>query len=212
MKVCVQELVGVCTVAKTGFSWHKFFGPSGVTYRHFNLGSKSKAKLGLETTVEILRLALSRVTAEKSEWRLVDWRHKTESLRISIRRSASAGCGQGLCIGCVPANTHRVLQLKLETNSLLDSPQAFKKFSVWSQQLEDKTEKLRTSKPLKEQNLRGCLAGLPGWWIKDAHYSNRWEQCRPLHDQVEKKFPPAPKQPNQMWTCITTQIALPPIR
>lgn len=47
-----------------------------MTHRHFNPGRKGKAKLGLETTGEILKLALSKVTAplqkKKSEWQLVD--------------------------------------------------------------------------------------------------------------------------------------------
>lgn len=70
-------------MAKTGFSWHTFFGPGGVMYRHFNLGRKSKAKLVLETSGEILKLALSRGTVSKI--RVVDGRNKTETLRICIR-------------------------------------------------------------------------------------------------------------------------------
>lgn len=34
-----------------------------MTHRHFNPGRKGKAKLGLETTGEILKLTLSKVTA-----------------------------------------------------------------------------------------------------------------------------------------------------
>lgn len=54
-------------MAKPGFSGHTFFGPRVVTHRHFNLGRKSKAKLGLETSGEIPKLALSKVTALKNQ-------------------------------------------------------------------------------------------------------------------------------------------------
>lgn len=50
----------------TGFTRYiTSFGPSDVMYRPFNLGRTSSAKLGLETTGEILNLASSRVTARK---------------------------------------------------------------------------------------------------------------------------------------------------
>lgn len=67
MKTCMQGLLGGGTMAKTVSVGTHFLGPNNVSfiYTHFNLRKKSEAKIGLETTGEILKFSLSRVTAQK---------------------------------------------------------------------------------------------------------------------------------------------------
>lgn len=65
----MQGLLGGGTIAKTASVGTHFLGPNDVSfiYIHFNLGKKSEAKIGLETTGEILKFSLSRVTAQKNQ-------------------------------------------------------------------------------------------------------------------------------------------------